>query len=140
MLSKKRHNLGAYHDASALAVLPLLVACNQTTAFSPTTPPVDPNGMGSSVRAALADAQATRERQNSQATGMAVMSFFDPVGITDIAEPIMEAEHRRELDEKYRRVEEEVRKTVAEAEAIKAQNQAGANRSKARKPSRTEAE
>jgi len=96
--------------------------------------------MSSGVQAALADAQATRERQNSQATGMAVMSFFDPIGVTDIAEPIMEAEHRRELDEKYRRVEEEVRKTVAEAEAIKAQNQAGATRSKTRKRSRAEAE
>ncbi|WP_160195440.1 hypothetical protein [Microvirga sp. BSC39] len=68
------------------------------------------------------------------------MSFFDPIGITDLAEPAMEAEHRRELDEKYRRVEEEVRKTVAEAEAIKAQNQAGANNSNARRRARREAE
>ena len=123
-----------------IAVLPLLAACTQTTASPPATPAIDPNSMSSGVQAALADAQATRERQNSQATGMAVMSFFDPIGITDIAEPIMEAEHRRELDEKYRRVEEEVRKTVAEAEAIKAQNQAGATRSKTRKRSRAEAE
>lgn len=123
-----------------LAVLPLLAACNQTTASPPAAPAVDPATMGSGVHAALADAQATRERQNSQATGMAVMSFFDPIGITDVAEPIMEAEHRRELDEKYRRVEEEVRKTVAEAEAIKARNQAGANRSKARRRAPAEAQ
>jgi hypothetical protein len=89
--------------------------------------------MGSGVHAALADVQATRERQDAQASGMAVMSFFDPIGITDIAEPIMAAEHRRELDEKYRRVEEEALKTVAEAEAVKAQNQARGTGSKARK-------
>ena len=123
-----------------LAVLPLLAACNQTTASPPAAPAVDANAMGSGVHAALADVQATRERHDSQATGMAVMSFFDPIGITDLAEPAMEAEHRRELDEKYRRVEEEVRKTVAEAEAIKAQNQAGGNRSKARRRARPEAE
>ena len=62
------------------------------------------------------------------------MSFFDPIGITDIAEPIMEAEQRRELDEKYRRVDEELRKTVAEAEAIKAKAQADAAKSKVRNP------
>jgi hypothetical protein len=116
-----------------LAVLPLLAACNQTTVSPPAAPAVDPNTMGSGVHAALADVQATRERQDAQASGMAVMSFFDPIGITDIAEPIMAAEHRRELDEKYRRVEEEALKTVAEAEAVKAQSQARGTGSKARK-------
>jgi hypothetical protein len=116
-----------------LAVLPLLAACTQTTASPPAAPAVAPTAMGSGVHAALADAQATRERQNAQATGMAVMSFFDPIGVTDIAEPIMEAEHRRELDEKYRRVEEEVRRTVAEAEAVKAQNRATEGRSARRR-------
>ena len=96
--------------------------------------------MGSSVHAALADAQATRERHNAQATGMAVMSFFDPIGVTDLAKPAMKAEHRRKLDEKYRRVEEEVRKTVTEAEAIKVQNQAQGTRPMTRKPARQAAE
>jgi hypothetical protein len=123
-----------------LAALPLLTACNQTTASPPAAPAVDPNTMGSGVHAALADAQATRERHDAQATGMAVMSFFDPIGVTDLAEPAMKAEHRRELDEKYRRVEEEVRKTVAEAEAIKAQNQARETRPRGRKPARQAAE
>ena len=62
---------------------------------------------------------------------MAVLSFFDPIGITALAKPAMEAEQRKELDEKYKRVEEELRKTIAEAEAVKAQNQA---RGKAAKP------
>ena len=115
-----------------LAVLPLLAACNQTTA-NPTVEPgvvaADPAGasdtMGSGVRAALADAQATRERQSSQETAMGVLSFFDPIGVTDLAEPIMKVQHQRELDEKYRRVDEEVQKTIAEAEAIKAQHASG---------------
>ena len=96
--------------------------------------------MGSGVHAALADAQAKRERHDAQATGMAVMSFFDPIGVTDLAEPAIKAEHRRELDAKYRRVKEEVRKTVAEAEAIKAQNQARGTRPRTRKPARQAAE
>ena len=92
-----------------LAVLPLLTACNQTTASSPVTPSAtaevapgtagsasaDP-AMGSGVRAALADAQATREQQNSTMTALGVVSFFDPIGVTDIAEPIMKAQHQRE--------------------------------------------
>ena len=53
---------------------------------------------------------------------MAVLSFFDPIGITALAKPAMEADQRKELDEKYQRVEEELRKTIAEAEAAKAQN------------------
>lgn len=116
-----------------LALLPLLAACNQTTAAPPAASAVDPNAMGSGVQTALADVQAARERHDAQANGMAVMSFIDPIGITDIAESAMEVEHRRELDEKYRRVEEEVRKTVAQAEAIKAQNQARETQSKARR-------
>lgn|GEM_PF-6612696 len=120
-------------------MLPFLAGCNQTAA-SPPAAPVDRNALGSDVHVALADVQATREKHDAQATSMAVMSFFDPIGITDLAEPAIEAEHRRELDEKYRRVEEEVRKTVAEAEAIKAQNQTGANRSKARRRASPEAQ
>jgi hypothetical protein len=108
-----------------LAVLPLLAACNQMTASPPAGPVTHPDAMGSGVRAALADAQATRERHSSQATAMNVMSIFDPIGVTDIAEPIMQAEQQRELDEKYRRVDEEVQRTIAEAEAIKARNAAG---------------
>ena len=118
-----------------LAVLPLMAACNQTTASPPAAPAVGPHAMGSGVHAALADVQATRERHEAQSTGMAVMSFFDPIGVTDLAEPIMEAEQRRELDEKYRRVEQEALKVAAEAEAIKAQNQARETRSKARRRS-----
>ena len=95
--------------------------------------------MGSGVRAALAEAQATRERQNSQATAMGFASFFDPIGITDLAEPAMKAQHQRELDEKYRRVDEEVQKTIAEAEAIKAQ-QASQTRSKPRRSAKQAAE
>ncbi len=115
-----------------LAVLPLMAACNQTTASPPAAPAADPQALGSGVHAALADVKATRERHEAQSTGMAVMSFFDPIGVTDLAEPIMEAEQRRELDEKYRRVEEEALKTAAEAEAIKAQHRTRETRSKAR--------
>jgi hypothetical protein len=117
----------------SLAMLPLLAACNQTAASPPSASAVDPGAMGSGVHAAMADVRATRERHEAQSTGMAVMSFFDPIGVTDLAEPIMEAEQRRELDEKYRRVEEEALKTAAEAEAIKAQSQTHGARSKAQR-------
>ncbi len=89
--------------------------------------------MGAGVQAALADVQATREKHSSQETTMNVVSFFDPIGITGIAEPLMRAEQQRELDEKYRRVTEEVQKTIAEAEAIKAQSEAREASSKPRR-------
>ena len=131
-----------------LAALPLLPACNQTTASPPAVesgvvaadPAVASDSMGSGVRTALADAQATRERQSSQATALGVMSFFDPIGVTDLAEPIMKAQHQRELDEKYRRVDEEVQKTIAEAEEIKARSQASTNAAKPRKRTTAAAE
>nr|WP_183454572.1 hypothetical protein [Microvirga lupini]MBB3021592.1 hypothetical protein [Microvirga lupini] len=122
-----------------LAVLPFLAACNQT-ASSPATPPLDAATVGPGAMAALDDVERTREKHKSEAAGMAVMSFFDPIGITDIAEPAMEAEHQREMDEKYRRVEEELRKTVAETEALKAQAQANAARTKVRRRERSAAE
>jgi hypothetical protein len=122
-----------------LAVLPFLAACNQTAA-PPAAPTLDASTVGPGAMAALEDVERTREKHNSQATGMAVMSFFDPIGITDIAQPAMEAEHRREMDEKYRRVEEELRKTVAETEALKAQAQADAAKTKARRRERPAAQ
>ena len=109
---------------ASLAVLPLLAACTQTTDSSPTTPALDPAVVGPGAQAALEDVERTRERHKEQATNMAVLSFFDPIGITALAKPAMEADQRKELDEKYQRVEEELRKTIAEAEAAKAQNQA----------------
>ena len=114
-----------------LAALPLLTACTQTTSSPPTTPAVDPEVVGPGAMAALDEVQRTREKHKEQATSMAVLSFFDPIGITALAKPVMEAEQRKELDEKYQRVEEELRKTIAEVEAVKAQNQ---TRGKAAKP------
>ena len=71
---------------------------------------------------------------------MNVMSIFDPIGVTDLAQPVMRAEQTRELDEKYRRVDEEVQKALAEVEAIKAQNQAREAVSKPRRRARQTAE
>jgi hypothetical protein len=119
-----------------LAVLPLLAACTQT-ADSPAAPAIDPALLGSDARAALEDVERTRERHNEQATNMAVLSFFDPIGITALAKPAMEADQRREMDEKYKRVEEELRKTIEEAEAVKAQAKARVTASKPQKREKT---
>jgi hypothetical protein len=121
-----------------IAALPLLAACTQTTA--PETPPIDPALMSSDALAALEDVKRTRERHNEEATNMAVLSFFDPIGITALARPAMEADQRRELDEKYRRVEEEMRKTIEEAEAVKARDKATAAASKPQKRARAKPE
>jgi hypothetical protein len=127
------------YTLALLGVSPFLAGCTQTTATA-ATPVLDPATVGPGAMAALEDAERTREKQKSEATGMAVMSFFDPIGITDIAQPAMEAEHRREMDEKYRRVEEELRKTVAETEALKAQAQADAAKTKVRRRERSAAQ
>jgi hypothetical protein len=119
-----------------LAVLPLLAACTQT-ADSPAAPAIDPSLLSSDARAALEDVERTRERHNEQATNMAVLSFFDPIGITALAKPAMEADQRREMDEKYKRVEAELRKTIEEAEAVKAQAKAKTTASKPQKRART---
>jgi hypothetical protein len=107
---------------ASLTVLPLLAACTQTTDSSPATPALDPAVVGPGAQAALEEVERTREKHKEQATSMAVLSFFDPIGITALAKPVMEAEQRKEIDEKYQRVEEELRKTIAEVEAAKASN------------------
>ena len=96
-----------------LTVLPLLAACTQTTDSSPATPALDAAVVGPGAQAALEEVERTREKHKEQATSMAVLSFFDPIGITALAKPVMEAEQRKEIDEKYQRVEEELRKTIA---------------------------
>ena len=105
-----------------LTVLPLLAACTQTTDSSPATPALDPAVVGPGAQAALEEVERTREKHKEQATSMAVLSFFDPIGITALAKLVMEAEQRKEIDVKYQRVEEELRKTIAEVEAAKASN------------------
>ncbi|WP_230533817.1 hypothetical protein [Microvirga roseola] len=130
MIFQRRVSLGL------LAVLPLLAGCTQTTNSPPATPAVDPAVVGPRALAALEEVERTRARHREQATNIAVLSFFDPTGISALAKPAMEAEQRRELDEKYKRVEEELRKTIEEAEALKAQNKARSAASKPRKRAR----
>jgi hypothetical protein len=85
-------------------------------------PVVDPEVVGPGAMAALEEVERTREKHKEQATNMAVLNFFDPTGISALVKPAMEAEQRKELDEKYQRVEDELRKTIAEVEAAKARN------------------
>ena len=106
---------------ASLTVLPLLAACTQTTDSSPATPALDPAVVEPGAQATLEEVERTAEAQGP-GTSMAVLSFFDPIGITALAKPAMEAEQRKEIDEKYQRVEEELRKTIAEVEAAKASN------------------
>jgi hypothetical protein len=68
---------------------------------------------------ALADAERTRAAQQAQLAAYDVVTILDPTGLSEVARPLIELEHQRVLDEKYRRVGEEVERAVAEAEAAR---------------------
>src|SRR3712207_3273611 len=100
------------------AALLMIAACNQTAGpeagAAVNTPPPAGSTQSAGALAALAEAEQTRAAHKAQSTALDVLSIFDPIGVTDLAKPVMEAEQQRVLDEKYRRVEEEIQKTVAE--------------------------
>ncbi len=103
---------------AACALALTLAACNQT-AGPAMTPLSVPTGPGGAARVALADAERTRAAQQAQLAAYDVVTILDPTGLSEVARPLIELEHQRVLDEKYRRVGEEVERAVAEAEAAR---------------------
>ncbi len=114
-------------------ILLALTACNQTAGQPIQAAAEIPPGPASGARAALADAERTRAAQQAQLAAYDVVTIFDPTGLSEFARPVIELEHQRVLDEKYRRVGEEVERAVAEAEAVRARSEARAQRNAGRR-------
>lgn len=100
--------------ALILACLPLLAACNQTAS------PANPGLVGSGALAAINDMQETRARHRVTSTVLNYAGAFDPTGLSGYAINHVEEQQSRIEDEKSQRVEEEVQKSLAEAEALQA--------------------
>lgn len=96
--------------------LALLAACTQTTV--PDSPPEPPS---SGVFGAIADAQRTKARHRMTSTLLNRASGFDPTGLSGYAIDAIEQEQERIEEEKYRRIDEEVEKAIAEGEALQAE-------------------
>ena len=96
-----------------LAALPLLAACNQTAA-----PAMPPEAAGSGVLAAIADARQTEARHRMTSAGLNLASSFDPTGLSGFGVSAVEEAQQQIEDEKYRRIDEEVEKAIAEGLAL----------------------
>jgi len=114
--------------AFILAALPLLAACNQTAA--PAAPASDPEPVGSGLLAAIEDSRRTRAQHRLTSTVANHATGFDPTGLSGFALSAMEEEQARIEDEKDQRIEQELEKALAEAEALRAMNE-GLERQKA---------
>jgi hypothetical protein len=106
--------------------------CNQTAAPAApaTTVRAKTGALGSGARDAMADVEATREQHKSRSAALGVITFIDPTGLSEFAAAAAEREHERVMDEKLRRVREEVERTVAEAEAEKARTRPARQRAR----------
>ncbi|MBB4041924.1 hypothetical protein GGR34_003607 [Microvirga flocculans] len=78
--------------------------------------------MGSGALAAIADMQETQARHRMTSTVLNQAASFDPTGLSGYAIGHIEAEQDRIEEEKSRRVDEEIEKALAEAEALQALN------------------
>ncbi|MBM6580284.1 hypothetical protein ILT44_08830 [Microvirga sp. BT689] len=96
-------------------LLPVVSACNQTAA-----PSQSPGLVGSGALAAINDMQETRARHRLTSTIANQAAGFDPTGLSGYALNYMDNERARIEDEKAQKVEEEVQKSLAEAEALQA--------------------
>jgi hypothetical protein len=107
--------------AFILAALPLLTACNQTA--TPAAPASDPEPVGSGLLAAIEDSHRTRARHRLTSAVANQAAGFDPTGLSGFALGAMEEEQARIEDEKHQRIEQELEKALAEAEALRAQGE-----------------
>jgi len=102
------------------ALLPVMGACNQTAA--PAAPASDPAPVGSGLLAAIEDSHQTRARHRLTSAVANQAAGFDPTGLSGFAISAMEEEQARIEDEKDQRIEEELERALAEAEALRAQS------------------
>jgi hypothetical protein len=116
----------------ALAALPLLAACNQTAA------PAAPGVIGSGAVAAITEAQSAQARHRVTSFVLNQAAGQDPTGLSGIGVDLIEDEQLRIEEENERRVDSEVAKALAEAEALQAQNEMSERRqaSGSRQPTR----
>jgi hypothetical protein len=100
-----------------LAALPLLAACNQTAA------PASPGVIGSGAIAAITEAQSAQARHRVTSLVLNQAAGQDPTGLSGIGVQLIEDEQLRVEEENERRIDAEVAKALAEAEALQAQNE-----------------
>jgi len=101
-----------------LIAVPLLAACTQTAA-----PASDSGPVGSGLLAAIEDSQQTRARHRLTSAVANQAAGFDPTGLSGFALGAMEEEQARIEDEKDQRIEQELDKALAEAEALRAMSE-----------------
>lgn len=101
----------------ALAALPLLAACNQTAA------PATPGVIGSGAVAAITEAQSAQARHRVTSFVLNQAAGQDPTGLSGIGVNLIEDEQLRIEEENERRIDTEVAKALAEAEALQAQSE-----------------
>src|SRR5918998_6906341 len=101
----------------ALAALPLLAACNQTAA------PAAPGAIGSGAVAAITEAQSAQARHRVTSFVLNQAAGQDPTGLSGIGVNLIEDEQLRIEEENERRIDTEVAKALAEAEALQAQRE-----------------
>jgi hypothetical protein len=106
-----------------LALLPFLVACTQTTSSGSAEPGMPSEAPGSGVLAAITDARQTAARHRMTSVGLNLASSFDPTGLSGYAVNAVEETQQQIEDEKYRRIDAEVEKAIAEGLALQAQGQ-----------------
>ncbi len=100
-----------------LAALPLLAACNQTAA------PAAPGVIGSGAIAAITEAQTAQARHRVTSLVLNQAAGQDPTGLSGMGVQLIEDEQLRVEEENERRIDAEVAKALAEAEALQAQGE-----------------
>ncbi len=100
-----------------LAALPLLAACNQTAA------PAAPGVIGSGAIAAITEAQSAQARHRVTSLVLNQAAGQDPTGLSGMGVQLIEDEQLRVEEENERRIDAEVAKALAEAEALQAQGE-----------------
>lgn len=99
----------------ALAVCPLVGACTQTAPAN--------GGLGTGVLSAIGEAESARTRHAVTSAALNHAASFDPTGLSGyVINPIEDAQMRIE-EENERRVDEQVARTIAQAEAMQALSQ-----------------
>ncbi|MBJ6127138.1 hypothetical protein [Microvirga splendida] len=103
-----------------VAALPLLPACTQTAAPVANAPEAEETG----IMAAIQDAQRTQARHKATSAVLGHASALDPTGLSGFAIDALEEQQERIEEEKYRRIDEEVEKAIAEGMALQARSEA----------------
>jgi hypothetical protein len=92
-----------------------MAACTQTA-------PAD-GGPGTGVLSAIGEAESARTRHAVTSTALNHAASFDPTGLSGYLIDPIEDEQMRIEDENERRVDEQVARTIAQAEAMQALSQ-----------------